>query len=174
MRCEDQIFGQYGLTMEHYSVLAIMKLFDKPMRPTDLARWLERSPNSVSMLVDRMVKVGLVRRVRDKTDRRVVHVLITSKGEESLKPATLEGVKFIREIMSPLSQKDQSTLINLLELIKYKALEHLNPGISIEEMRENDITTHPELVKRLCRYISSSAPEEKSKRQDRKKGKTTK
>ena len=39
------------------------------------------------MIVDRMVKAGLVRRARDKGDRRAVHVAITSKGENALKPA---------------------------------------------------------------------------------------
>jgi len=33
--------------------------FDAPVRITDVARWLERITNNVSMIADRMVKTGL-------------------------------------------------------------------------------------------------------------------
>jgi DNA-binding MarR family transcriptional regulator len=167
--CEDQVFGEYGLTTEQYAVLSIMKLLNDPVRVTDLAHWLERSTNSVSMLVDRMVKAGLVKRVRDKGDRRVVRVSITSKGENALKPATLAGWNFIREILSPLSDEDKHTFVSLHEIVKYKALQYLNPGLDIEEMRRNEITNQPDLMKRLAQYISTSMPE--AKRQGGKKGK---
>ena len=58
-RCEDSVFGEYGLTTEQFTVLAAVKGSGSPLRPVDLASLMERSPNSVSMLVDRMVKAGL-------------------------------------------------------------------------------------------------------------------
>jgi DNA-binding MarR family transcriptional regulator len=159
MNCEDEIFGKYGLTSEQYGVLAIIKLLNDPVRVTDLARGLERSPNSVSMIVDRMVKAGLLRRLRDRSDRRVVNVVMTGKGEKALKPATLVGLKFIREITSPLSDEDKRTFVRLHEVVKYKALQHLDPGVDIEEMRRNDITNRPDFMKRLRRYVSTSTSE---------------
>ena len=168
--CEDQIFGEYGLTTEQYAVLSIMKSLNDPIRVIDLAHWLERSTNSVSMIVDRMVKAGLITRRRDKIDRRAVHVTITSKGENALKPATLAGWKFIREILSPLSDEDRRAFVSLHEIVKYKALEYLNPGMDIEEMRKNEITNQPDLMRRLAQYISTSMPE--AKRQGSEKGKT--
>jgi len=168
--CEDQIFGEYGLTTEQYAVLSIMKLLNEPVRVTDLAHWLERSTNSVSMIADRMVKAGLITRKRDRGDRRTVHLSITSKGENALKPATLAGWEFIREIMSPLSDEDKRAFVSLHEIIRYKALQYLNPRLDIEEMRRNEITNQPDLMKRLAQYISTSTPE--AKRQSSKKRKT--
>jgi len=168
-RCEDQIFAEYGLTTEQYGVLAVMKCLDEPIRVTDIAWGLDRSTNSVSMIVDRMVKAGLVRRVRDRSDRRVVHVIITSKGENALKPALVAGWEFIREILSPLSNEDRRTFINLHEMVKYKALEHLNPGWDIEKMMRNEITSQADLMERLVQYTSPSPPE--AKRQGGKKKK---
>ena len=74
----DQVLTEQGLTMEQYLVLATIKYHDVPIRITDVARWLERSTNSITMIVDRMVKAGLLRRVRDRSDRRVVNVFLTS------------------------------------------------------------------------------------------------
>ena len=91
MRCEDERFGEYGLTSEQFGVLVTMKYIGESARPTDIARWLSRSPNSVSMIIDRMVKAGLVKRTRGKKDRREVRITATSKGENALKPATQAG-----------------------------------------------------------------------------------
>jgi DNA-binding MarR family transcriptional regulator len=169
--CEDQIFAEYGLTTEQYAVLSIMKLLGDPIRVTDLARGLERSTNSVSMIADRMVKAGLITRKRDRGDRRVVYLSITSKGENALKPATLAGWNFIREIMSPLSDEDKHAFVSLHEIVKYKALQYLDPGLDIEEMRRNEITNQPDVMKRLAQYISTSMSE--TKRQGGKRRKTT-
>ena len=168
-RCEDRVFGEYNLTTEQYAVLSTIKYLDEPVRITDIARWLERSTNSVSMIVDRMVKVGLLRRVRDRIDRREVRVIITSKGETALKPAILAGREFIGKILSPLSQEDRHTLLSLLETMKYEAFRYLNPGADIGEMRRNEITGQANLVKRLIQYTSTSTP--KAKRQGGGKGK---
>jgi DNA-binding MarR family transcriptional regulator len=64
MRCEDERFGPYGITSEQYGVLVTLKYMGGSGRPIDIARWLGRAPNSVSMLIDRMVKAGLVRMTR--------------------------------------------------------------------------------------------------------------
>jgi DNA-binding MarR family transcriptional regulator len=170
MNCEDKIFGKYGLTSEQYGVLAIVELLVGPVRVTDLARGLERSPNSVSMIVDRMVKAGLLRRIRNRSDRRVVNVVMTRKAENALKPTTLAGLKFIQEITSQLSDEDKRTFVTLHEVVKYKALQYLDPGVDIEEMRRNDITNRPDFMKRLRRYLSTSTSEAKG--QGSEKGKT--
>jgi DNA-binding MarR family transcriptional regulator len=170
-RCEDKVFAKYGLTSEQYSVLATMKSLEDPVRITDVARWLERSTNSVSMIIDRMVKAGLVKRVRDKGDRRAVRLSITNKAEEALKPAARAALDFVQEVTSPLSREDKRTFINLHEMVKHKAFQCLNPGVSIEEMRGNDITNQPDLMNRLCQYLSLSAP--KARHDGRKKKKTT-
>jgi len=166
-RCEDQVYGEYNLTTEQYTMLAIIKYLDDPVRITDIARWSGRSTNSVSMIIDRMVKAGLVRRVRDRKDRRTVFVTVTNKAENALKPATLAGLEFIQEILSPLSSEDRRTFVNLHEVVKNKALEYLNPGVDVEEMQRSEVTSQANLVERLVQYISPSTPE--AKRQGGKK-----
>jgi DNA-binding MarR family transcriptional regulator len=165
-RCEEERYGQYGLTPEQYGVLVTIKYIGQSARITDIARWSSRSPNSVSMIVDRMVKAGLVRRVRDKRDRRVVFVSLAPKGEKAVGPATTEGLEFIQNIMSPLSNDDLQTLIRLLEAVKARAVGSLKQDMAAEELAQDDITYQPDLMERLRRYIGTSTPETapKSKR----------
>jgi DNA-binding MarR family transcriptional regulator len=167
--CEDKVFGEHKLTTEQLSVLMTIKYFGDPVRPSDVAGWLVRSTNSVSMIVDRMVKAGLVRRIRDKRDRRAVHLFITSKGEELLKPATIAGWNSIKGIMSTLSYEEMLTLHSLLEKIKYKATACLNPESDVEEMIRNETERYAALIERLIQYTLPSTPE--AKRQSGKKKK---
>ena len=168
--CEDQMYGEKGLTTEQFAVLVAIKYLDDPVRPTDVARWIGRRTNSVSMIIDRMAKAGLVRRVRDRSDRRVVRLIITSKGEDILEPATLAGWEFVQKIMLPLSNEDRHTFVRLLETLRYETYNYLNPGKDIEEMVRNDNKSHVNLMERLFQYALPSRPE--AKRQGGKKGKT--
>jgi len=168
--CEDSVLREYGLNMEKFAVIAAVKSRGGSLRPTDLAFILERSPNSVSMLVDRMVKAGLVRRTRDKKDRRVVRVSLTNKGENALKPATPAGWEFIQKILSPLSYKDKHTVASLLEIVKCEFLGYLNPEVDMAEIIKNSVTNQPDLYERMVKNIFPSGSE--AKRQGGKKGRT--
>lgn len=169
-KCEDQIFGDYGLTTEQYAILGSIEYLGEPARVTDIAHWLERSTNSVSMIVDRMVKAGLVRRARSTGDRRVVYVSKTSKGQNALKPATMASLEFIPKILSPLSYEDRLTLLSLLGMVKYEALRYLNPGVDIEKIKRNELKQEANLKKWLSDYGLTSTPQ--AKRQGGKKRKT--
>ena len=166
-RCEDQIFAEYNLTTEQYAVLSTIKYLDEPVRVTDIARWLERSTNSVSMIVDRMVKAGLLKRVRDRGDRRVVNVSITSKAENALKPAIVASWEFIQKITSPLAYEEKRTFIRLHDMLRDEIFKYLNPGVNVEEMARNDDESHANLMERLIQYALPSTP--KVKRQGGKK-----
>ena len=135
LKCEDRTFSEYKLTTEQYSVLMVIKHVEDPVKVTDVARWLDRSVNSVSMIIDRMVKAGLVRRRRDLPDRRAVRLTITSKGEEAFVPATVAGWELIQEILSSLPDEDLLTLIRLLEMLRDKTYDYLGSGEVVEEVR---------------------------------------
>jgi len=159
--CLDQILREHGLTMEQYLVLVTIKYHDPPVRITDVARWLERSTNSVSMIVDRMVKAGLLRRVRDRRDRRVVNVSLTSKAENALKSANIPTLEFMQQGMSPLSYKDKDAFASLFKMINYELLEYLNPGADVEGMLKNDLERQDNFMKQWLKQTRLAVSEAK-------------
>jgi len=168
--CMDQLFRKYNITTEQYEVLVSVKYLGDRVNMTDIAKWLRRSTNSISMIVDRMVKAGLVTRKRDRSDRRVVYVVITSKGENIIELASPACWETIKELLSPLSHEDRHTFVNLLEMVNYKALEYLYPTEDIEEMVRDRNERYVRLMERVPEYALVTIPE--AKRQGGKKGKT--
>jgi len=161
LRCEDQVFYKHGLTTEQHGVLMAIKHIDGSVRITDIARWLDRSVNSVSMIIDRMVKAGLVRRARDRKDRRTVFVTMNSNAERAYVMASVAGWELIQEILSPLSDKDKLTFIRLLEKLRDKTYDYLGAGGVVEEVKRNEADNLARIMKEADKYNSSSTPEAK-------------
>jgi DNA-binding MarR family transcriptional regulator len=169
LKCEDQVFSEYKLTTEQHAVLMAIKHISGPVRITDIARWLDRSVNSISMIIDRMVKAGLVKRVRDRKDRRTVFVTMTSKAEEAYVPATVAGWGLIKEILAPLSDEDKHTFIRLLETLRDKTYDYLDSGKVVEEVRINETDTMAQFMKPATEYKSSSTVKDKRQGSTKKK-----
>jgi DNA-binding MarR family transcriptional regulator len=160
-QCEDRIIEEHGLTTEQYAILVSISYLGEPTRITDIAHWLERSTNSISMIVDRMVKAGLVKRTRSRDDRRVVYVTFTSKAENALKPSTQAMFEAVRKHMSALSQKDKSTLLSLLGTLRYDILLCLNPGMDMEKVKRDESKQAAGAKAWLLRYALPSTPQAK-------------
>jgi DNA-binding MarR family transcriptional regulator len=171
--CEDSIFRQYGLTTEQFAVLAAVRSRGGSVRIVDLVDALERSANSVSMLVDRMVAAGLVRRMRDRSDRRAVRVSLTVKGETAIGPAMPAGWGFAQKILSPLSNNDKSALVSMLETVKCEALGYLNPEVDKVEIRKRSPTNRPGLYERMVKNVLPSDSEGKRGSGKKKEGQLT-
>ncbi len=152
MYCQDSVYRKYGLTSEQFGVLTSIKARG-PQKPSQLSVILERSPNSVSMLIDRMVKADLVRRTRDRKDRRVVKVSMTEKGKTAVEPAFPAGWEFIHEVLSPLSENEQRDLADMLEKVKCELINFLGPELDREAIAQDSRTNDPDLYKRMVKNI---------------------
>ena len=153
-RCFDLVFSKYGISNEQTRVLALIK-YQGPMRPVDIAAFIERAPNSMSMLVDRMVKAGLVRRTRDRKDRRAVFVSLTNKGDEAIGPAIPAGWEFVKKLMSSLSYDDQRVVADTLETLKCELTSYLNPEMDKTEIEEKSLTRNTNLYKQMLNTFLS-------------------
>ena len=148
-KCENMVFSQYGLSAEQHAVLLAIRHIKGPATPKDIARWLDRNPNGISVIINRMAKAGIVRATRDMRDRRSVRLVITRQGKEILDRATVAGWKLTQDILSSLKEEDLHNFIRLLELVREKSFECLNPGQVIEETKVNE--------KNMARFLKKVA-----------------
>jgi DNA-binding MarR family transcriptional regulator len=103
---EDQANGA-GLTHVQHQLLVAIKGHPGDQPPTigDLSGYLLQRHHSTVELVDRAVAAGLVRRVSDANDGRVVRVKLTALGERrlaALTPAHLEELHLLAESLNEL------------------------------------------------------------------------
>jgi hypothetical protein len=103
-----------------------------------------------------MVKAGLVRRTRDRKDRRVVTVFFTEKGKTAVEPAITAGWEFIHEIASTLSDDEQRDLASMLERVKCELVGYLHPERDMEEIIKSSYTNRPDLYKGMVKTLLPS------------------
>jgi DNA-binding MarR family transcriptional regulator len=147
-KCEEVMFSKMGLTPQKFMVLMVIRLMEDPVMVSDVAQWLDRNTNSISLIIDRMKKDGLVARTRNPKDRRTVRLSLTQKGIEKLDQASVPGWGMIQEMMSPLSEKELDTLTSLTEKIRSKAFKYLNPGKTMKVVEIDDIAKVAQFLER--------------------------
>lgn len=81
----------------------------------ELARAMRTSESTITGLADRMAKLGLLKRVRSRTDRRVVHVAPTPKGRTILRRIERRRRRAIMLIFRPLKPADRYRHIEAVE-----------------------------------------------------------
>ena len=80
----------------------------------DIARHLGHDTGATTRLLDQLELRGLVKRARDRDDRRVVNIALTAKGEAMAKRLAPRMVAFWNEALGEFSHAEISTLIELL------------------------------------------------------------
>jgi DNA-binding MarR family transcriptional regulator len=104
------------LTVTQLRVLLILR--ETPGAPAGLlAENLRVTPPTVTGLVDRLVRMGVVRREEDSKDRRLVRNVLTDRGQEVLGEVEREGRAFLTQLFERLSAEQLSNLVESLDAL---------------------------------------------------------
>jgi DNA-binding MarR family transcriptional regulator len=83
----ERIAAEHGLTPRRYLLLLLIKAApdgSEVSTVSELARRMALERHTVTELVDRAERAGLIERERSSDDRRVVHLRLTGEGERRL------------------------------------------------------------------------------------------
>ena len=124
--------AKVGLTPETLAVLWACRDYPGTLIPAEIARLLFREEQSVTGLLNRMERDGLIKRIPRRKGKPFAEVKITRKGEEAIGPALPVHKALIAELASDLSAEQQEKLQDSLRALRDKALEtlrlELRPG----------------------------------------------
>nr|WP_062201341.1 MarR family transcriptional regulator [Massilibacterium senegalense] len=82
-------------------ILLIQLKINGGMKVTEIADFFSVTPGAVTSMCDKLEKLLLVQRVREKEDRRVVKVILTNNGEAKVQTIFL---KFSQEKLTEIAQ----------------------------------------------------------------------
>ncbi len=81
---------------------------------SDLSDRIRAQNSTVTGIIDRMEREGLVQRARSTEDRRVVHIRLTDKGEALARDIPVEPMEIFRNALSGLSVTEVRELLKIL------------------------------------------------------------
>lgn len=107
----DEALSPY-LTEAQLTVLEFVHE-QKKVKPSDILPYLATSPAAVTMLLDRMEKSGLIARLRDEKDRRIVWVNLTEKGKREVVRGKKMRERFFQTMLGAISEHNQQLFLYL-------------------------------------------------------------
>ncbi len=115
---QSALFKQYGLSMQQYNVLRILRgQFPKPITVNMLIdRMIDKSSNA-SRIVEKLRGKGMLERKVCPDDRRRVDVVITEIGLEALSKAT-EALGTLHASLRSIDEEEAETLNTLLNKMR--------------------------------------------------------
>lgn len=109
-----QVWEERQLTV---SQLRLTYLIRDQQNPSlgDLAERLGITGATMSGLVDRLVRRGIVERMQDSSDRRVVRVRLTEEGEQLSRELQSTGRAFLRHVFGAMGAEASAETAHALE-----------------------------------------------------------
>ncbi len=102
----------YGLTWSQFGVLeALFHL--GPLHQQDLAVKILKSSGNLTLVIDNLVKRGLVERERDTCDRRFITVCLSEAGRQLISDIFPDHVMQVVETVGVLTPSEQQQLAQL-------------------------------------------------------------
>jgi MarR family transcriptional regulator, organic hydroperoxide resistance regulator len=93
---------------------------EKTISISDIAKQFKVSLPTATVFSDKLVKMNIIKRKKTKTDRRIVNISLTEKGENLLKKAMKQRHQKVSKLLSYLSTKDKMQLLSILKNLSGK------------------------------------------------------
>ncbi|OGO33178.1 MAG: hypothetical protein A2Z29_08655 [Chloroflexi bacterium RBG_16_56_11] len=121
-RSREKELARFGMTPEQAHVLDILHQSGGKATIQEIVNITMRQHHSISTLVGRMAKQGLVKKIRSASDSRQYNVNITEKGRALFQSITRRSVE---EIFGDLTERDKKALQKVLKKLQVKAYQSL-------------------------------------------------
>jgi DNA-binding MarR family transcriptional regulator len=108
------------LTANQASILDHLEA-DEPVTLFDLAMHMGVTPSTMSISVDRVVKLGYVQRIKDKKDARRVHLTLTKQGEKIKNANSVLDPSLVQAVLSRLNPTERKLALDGLGLLAFAA-----------------------------------------------------
>ncbi len=101
----------------HYQILGILEHYnDLPI--SYIGKKLHISKPNMTTQIDKLAEEGMVTRLPDKKDRRIIRIKITPKGKRFIETSKKEVEIIIKKNLSPLNNEELESLYQSTENIK--------------------------------------------------------
>lgn len=109
-------WADLGLTTGQLRVLFVLK--QQPgVTSGELAGRLTVTPPTITGIIDRLVRLDLVRREEDPADRRLVRNFLTTQGESVCNRLEHGAERFMRRILDEMTPEDVDSLVTGLRAL---------------------------------------------------------
>lgn len=127
--CNLKALYQRNLKLSNVSfqqILAIANIHDEGLEMSNLSKTLGIDNSTGTRLIDGLETKGLVKRVRDKIDNRIVKIYLTNNGRKIYNTIEFELEKIGDEIEKQINLKTRGEIVELGISLNWAIIKRLN------------------------------------------------
>ena len=109
---------QFGITLPRIDLMAQLEREPEGLAMGEVSRRMMVTGGNVTSIVDQLEREQLVQRLPVPADRRSYRLTLTEAGRSTFATMAQAHQAWVRELLSPLSAKEQSQLAALLGTLK--------------------------------------------------------
>jgi DNA-binding MarR family transcriptional regulator len=136
-QAQDPYFARFGISASQWGILRVLQRAELkgetelPLKEVG-ARLLIQPP-SVTGVVDRLERLGFVKRSPSKTDLRVRHLSLTPQGRDRMAQVLGGHAERIQLLFAGLQPQEQETMLSLLRRLEAHLGTLVTPQPATEE-----------------------------------------
>jgi len=117
-KARAMLIARFDTTLPRFDVMAALDREQDGLTMSALSEHLLVSNGNVTAIVARLVEDGLVTRIQDKSDRRVLRVKLTAKGRRDFRGYAAAHEAWVEQLLGDLPDTEINPLLAGLGRIK--------------------------------------------------------
>jgi len=111
-----RFLSPHNLSVSQFRTLEVL-YHQGPLCQRDISEHVVKTTGTMTTVIDGLEKKSLVRRVRDKNDRRRYNVELTPQGEKLVKKILPQQTRAIKQVMGKLTLEDLENQRRIYEIL---------------------------------------------------------
>jgi DNA-binding MarR family transcriptional regulator len=114
---QTDALGRGKITIPQYLSLDLLNTHGV-LKMKDIAKELNISLPAATGLISRLHRLGMVKRIFDEKDRRVIYITPTPKGKATTEHIRRQRQRAVQEVFSKLTEKERDSYLRILRKLK--------------------------------------------------------
>ena len=122
LKVRDNELSKHGLTATEFGTLHVINIIGSEVTPAAISKCMLRQHHSVTALLKRMEKKGLIMRTRNLEGKPTWQISMTDKGKEAFTESYIKDS--LSSVMSVLMEGEKTQLEEYLRKIRDQAIRY--------------------------------------------------
>jgi DNA-binding MarR family transcriptional regulator len=115
--------SKYEILPVQSYILFVIKALGNETTPSNISEYVYQQRSSISDILNRIVKQGLIKKTNKASGNKRVIVTLTAKGEKALKLS--KNREYLHKVMSSLTEEEKQQLESAMEILRDAAINEL-------------------------------------------------
>lgn len=113
----ETIRNKWNLKQIDLEILYYMSKVGHAISSTEISKNLILNKGQVSLSMDRMSKLGIIKPTVDKNDKRVIHFSLEEKSKEIIEDISKDKEYLMNQLFKGISQEEINTVLPMIEIV---------------------------------------------------------